>query len=74
MKTYGMKPKYEEDILTDINFYFNAENQKDADSKAWNWNRSHGFADCPGYGFCIALEVNPADVPNEGWIHNEWVW
>ena len=73
MKTYGMKPKYEEDILTDINFYFNAEDQKDADTKAWKWNRYHGFADCPGYGFCIALEVSPEDVPNSGWMHNEWV-
>ena len=54
-------------------FYFNAENQKEADSKAWKWNRYHGFADCPGYGFCIAVEVDPANVPNEGWIHNEWV-
>ena len=73
MKTYGMKPKYEEDILTDINFYFNAESQKDADSKAFGWNRYHGKADCPGYGFCEAVEVDPADVPSESWIHNEWV-
>jgi len=73
MKTYAAKPKFEEDILTDVKFYFHADSQADADSKIFGWNRYHGKANCPGYGWCEAIEVSPDAVPNDGWIHNEYV-
>jgi len=73
MKTYAVKCEFDEDILTDAQFYINATGQDEADSKVFGWNRYHGKARSPGYGWCEAVEVNPADVPNEGWIHNEWV-
>lgn len=54
-------------------FYFHAENQKAADSKMFRWNRYHGSSDSPGWGWHEAVEVKAEDVPNESWVHDEWV-
>jgi hypothetical protein len=70
MKTYAATDKYDG---MGVRFYFNADSQKEADSKIWGWNRYHSAADCPGFGYHEAIEVNADEVPNESWIHNEWV-
>ena len=66
MKTYKMTIKYKDDIL-DYDWGFNAENQREADYKARNWNSYHSKHDCPGYGFAVAVETTESIS-----IHNDW--
>ena len=70
MKTFAATDKFDG---LGVCFYFNAENQQDADSKMFGWNRYHGFTNSPGWGWHKAVEVNAEDVPNKSWLHNEWV-
>ncbi len=67
MKTYKTTIKYSEDIL-DYHWGFEAKDQKDADQKIWGWNRYHSRADCPGYGYAIAVETTK-NIP----LRNQWV-
>ena len=69
-KVYAATDKYNG---LGIRFYFNAENQKDADSKIFGWNRYHGGSDSPGWGWHEAVKVSAEDVPNESWMHNEYI-
>ena len=70
MTVYAATDKYDG---MGVRFYFNAKNQRDANSKMFGWNRYHGFADCAGHGWHEAVEASATDVPNESWMHNEWV-
>jgi hypothetical protein len=68
---YGVKHKHEHDG-TEIKFYIHAKNKQHADDLIYKWNRYHGLPNSPGYGYCIAVEVDQNTV-RPGYIHDEFV-
>ncbi len=64
-KVYGM---VHPDIKS-VQFSFNATDDKDAEGKAFRWNRYHSFTGASMFTF---KELDPQST-EASWLHNEWM-
>lgn len=62
-QTYHLVKKFDSDGFDCNHVTFSAVDQADADAKASRWNRYHGKAMAPGYGYQIAALAPDGTMP-----------